>query len=76
MTGSLKDDFVGSNPTLRPERLAEDGDKALRPKGLDEFIGQEAARANLKVFIQSARQGLVRPLWRRLWRGSWGSIFA
>mgnify|MGYP000273259634 CR=1 FL=1 len=56
MTGSLKDDFVGSNPTLRPERLAEDGDKALRPKGLDEFIGQEAARANLKVFIQSARQ--------------------
>ena len=44
------------DPTLRPERLAEDGDKALRPKGLDEFIGQEAARANLKVFIQSARQ--------------------
>ena len=44
------------DPTLRPERLAEDGDKALRPKGLNEFIGQEAARANLSVFIQSARQ--------------------
>ena len=44
------------DPTLRPERLAEDGDKALRPKGLNEFIGQEAARANLNVFIQSARQ--------------------
>ena len=37
------------DPTLRPERLAEDGDKALRPKGLNEFIGQEAARANLSV---------------------------
>ena len=44
------------DPTLRPELLAEDGDKALRPKGLNEFIGQEAARANLNVFIQSARQ--------------------
>ena len=44
------------DPTLRPERLVEDGDKALRPKGLSEFIGQEAARANLNVFIQSARQ--------------------
>ncbi|MDE0751632.1 MAG: Holliday junction branch migration DNA helicase RuvB [Planktomarina sp.] len=56
MTEPSQDDVLGSNPTLRPERLAEDGDKALRPKGLDEFIGQEAARANLKVFIQSARQ--------------------
>ena len=46
----------GPDPTLRPERLVEDGDKALRPKGLSEFIGQEAARANLNVFIQSARQ--------------------
>ena len=45
-----------SDPTLRPERLAEDNDRALRPQGLDEFIGQAEARANLKVFIQSARQ--------------------
>ena len=62
MSGPLEDDgmivtgMVDPDTTLRPERLAEDGDKALRPKGLDEFIGQEAARANLKVFIQSARQ--------------------
>lgn len=44
------------DPTLRPERQAEDQDRALRPQTLDAFIGQEAARANLKVFIQSAKQ--------------------
>lgn len=44
------------DPTLRPERQAEDEDRALRPQTLDAFIGQKAARANLKVFIQSARQ--------------------
>ncbi|MEM7296436.1 MAG: Holliday junction branch migration DNA helicase RuvB [Pseudomonadota bacterium] len=44
------------DPTLRPERLAEDGDKALRPQTLDEFIGQREARANLRVFIESARR--------------------
>ena len=45
-----------SDPTLRPDPLAEDNDRALRPQGLDEFIGQVEARANLKVFIQAARQ--------------------
>ena len=44
------------DPTLRPEPLAEDNDRALRPQGLDEFIGQAEVRANLKVFIQAARQ--------------------
>ena len=44
------------DPTLRPERQAEDGDRALRPQTLDEFIGQRDARANLKVFIESARR--------------------
>ncbi|WP_128254619.1 Holliday junction branch migration DNA helicase RuvB [Falsirhodobacter deserti] len=43
------------DPTLRPERLPEDADRALRPQGLDEFIGQAEARANLRVFIESAR---------------------
>jgi holliday junction DNA helicase RuvB len=47
---------IESDPTLRPEPLAEDTDRALRPQGLDEFIGQAEARANLKVFIQAARQ--------------------
>ncbi len=44
------------DPTLRPERRPEDADRALRPQGLDEFIGQAEARANLRVFIESAKQ--------------------
>jgi Holliday junction DNA helicase RuvB len=43
------------DPSLRPERQAEDSDRALRPQTLDEFIGQREARANLKVFIESAK---------------------
>ncbi|MFQ6549199.1 Holliday junction branch migration DNA helicase RuvB [Aestuariibius sp. 2305UL40-4] len=43
------------DPDLRPERQPEDADRALRPQSLDEFIGQAEARANLKVFIESAR---------------------
>ena len=46
----------GSDPTLRPAPLPEDVDRALRPQMLDEFVGQAEARANLRVFIQSARQ--------------------
>jgi len=44
------------DPTLRPERRPEDADRALRPQGLEEFIGQAEARANLRVFIESAKQ--------------------
>jgi len=43
------------DPTLRPEPRPEDADRALRPQVLDEFIGQAEARANLRVFIESAR---------------------
>ena len=44
------------DPALRPEKQADDIDRALRPKMLDAFIGQAEARANLRVFIESARQ--------------------
>jgi Holliday junction DNA helicase RuvB len=44
------------DPTLRPDRQPEDADRALRPQTLDEFIGQAEARANLRVFIESARR--------------------
>ena len=44
------------DPALRPEPLPEDADRALRPQTLDEFVGQKAARANLAVFIESARR--------------------
>ena len=39
---------------VSPEKRAED-DTALRPQVLDDFAGQEAARKNLKVFIESAK---------------------
>ena len=40
---------------LAAARRPEDVDAALRPKNLDEFVGQKAARENLRVFIQAAR---------------------
>ena len=43
------------DPTLRPDPLPEDTDRALRPQMLAEFVGQAEARANLRVFIESAR---------------------
>ncbi|MBC7138369.1 MAG: Holliday junction branch migration DNA helicase RuvB [Defluviimonas sp.] len=46
------------DPMLRPASLPEDpggADRALRPQALSEFVGQAEARANLRVFIQSAR---------------------
>lgn len=41
---------------LRPEARPEDTDRALRPQVLEEFIGQAEARANLRIFIESAKQ--------------------
>jgi Holliday junction DNA helicase RuvB len=43
------------DPTLRPETLPEDTDRALRPQALGDFVGQAEARANLSVFIHAAR---------------------
>ena len=37
------------------DRRPEDLDAALRPKTLDEFVGQRAARENLRVFIDAAK---------------------
>ncbi len=47
------------DPTLRPDLHPQDDlreDRALRPELLTEFIGQAEARANLRVFIESARK--------------------
>jgi holliday junction DNA helicase RuvB len=43
------------NPHLTPHRRPEDVDAALRPKTLDEFVGQKAARDNLRVFVEAAK---------------------
>ena len=40
---------------LTAARKPEDLDAALRPKSLDDFVGQRAARENLRVFIAAAR---------------------
>src|SRR6266568_4078419 len=41
---------------VTPERRDEDiAEASLRPLRLAEFIGQEQARANLRVFIEAAR---------------------
>jgi holliday junction DNA helicase RuvB len=37
------------------KREADDAEPSLRPQYLREFIGQEQARANLKVFIEAAK---------------------
>src|SRR6187455_2966377 len=37
------------------KREADDAEPSLRPQRLAEFIGQEQARANLKVFIEAAK---------------------
>jgi holliday junction DNA helicase RuvB len=37
------------------EKRDDDVDASLRPQRLSEFIGQEKARANLRVFIEAAR---------------------
>jgi len=42
-------------PIHSPEPQVGDPDTALRPKSLNEFIGQEGARDNLRVFITSAK---------------------
>lgn len=37
------------------EKRGEDADTTLRPQSLHEFVGQKAARENLKVFIDAAK---------------------
>ncbi len=40
---------------ITPEKRGEDVDTSLRPQTLDDFVGQQAARANLKIFIEAAK---------------------
>ncbi|RLA02950.1 MAG: Holliday junction branch migration DNA helicase RuvB, partial [Gammaproteobacteria bacterium] len=43
-----------TDPKHQPQD--EELDLSLRPRRLDEFIGQEALKENLRIFIQAARQ--------------------
>ncbi|OGR57859.1 MAG: Holliday junction DNA helicase RuvB [Elusimicrobia bacterium GWA2_69_24] len=50
--GKEKESPVAPQPLPEEDRL----DRALRPGSLDEFIGQESLKKNLRIFIQAARQ--------------------
>ncbi len=39
-----------------PHRVEEDLERQLRPNSLDEFVGQEKIRSNLRVFLTAARR--------------------
>lgn len=41
---------------LDPEPLAGDDEPQLRPGSLDEFVGQEAIKKNLRIFVKAAKQ--------------------
>ncbi|MDA8169658.1 MAG: Holliday junction branch migration DNA helicase RuvB [Nitrospiraceae bacterium] len=47
------DDSHPLNPQPRPEETFE---FTLRPRGFDDFVGQEKLKENLRVFIQAARK--------------------
>lgn len=47
--------MITNNTILTPEKRGEDLDAALRPQTLDDFTGQAEARANLKIFIEAAK---------------------
>ena len=40
---------------IAPDKRGEDAEQTLRPQTLDDFVGQAAVRANLKVFIEAAK---------------------
>jgi len=46
------DRLIAAEPQGREEEAQE---RALRPKVLDEYIGQEKARGQLQIFINAAR---------------------
>ncbi len=52
---SLKLLLVEQDRIIAAGRKPEDLDAALRPKTLDDFVGQKAARENLRVFIEAAK---------------------
>ncbi len=70
---SLISNSNNGNNIIARQELPEDRkmDLSLRPKSLDEFIGQEKLKANLKIFIQAAKQR-QEPLEHILFYGSHG----
>jgi Holliday junction DNA helicase RuvB len=51
-----EEDITGRalEPPTDPEKYAGDDEPTLRPRSLDEFIGQEALKDNLRIFVEAA----------------------
>ncbi len=47
--------MTSGNRLLTGEKREDDVDTSIRPLSLDDFTGQEAARKNLRVFIEAAK---------------------
>src|SRR3954453_16864852 len=57
--GEPPEDITGAAGLERPLDPGEDveGDEpTLRPRSLDEFIGQEALKENLRIFVEAAKR--------------------
>lgn len=57
MSLEFSDENISSNNLMVPSSIIEDdGEFSLRPQSLKEYIGQEKAKNNLKVFIEGAKR--------------------
>ena len=67
----------------------DDQESSLRPRTLREYVGQQAVKDSLNIYIQAARQrrdsldhillygpALARPRWRALWPARWARTSA
>lgn len=51
----MKDNLAHDDRLIDALRKEEDADAALRPKRLDDFVGQRRAKDNLRVFVEAAK---------------------
>lgn len=67
---NIEEDLSGDDRLVSPETKPREpaNDNALRPKTLNEYIGQEQVRKSLSIFIQAAR-GRGEPLDHVLFHG-------
>jgi Holliday junction DNA helicase RuvB len=57
--GEPPEDITGAanvDPPLDPVEDEEGDEPTLRPRSLDEFIGQEALKKNLRIFVEAAKR--------------------
>ena len=53
----ISEEFDFENRIMTTSAISDDGDveNSLRPKTLDDYIGQETAKANLRIYIEAAK---------------------